>query len=66
MTRSNQVSGGKGAFYNYVRYTKTAEYHPFLDIEDKKKRISVDSKAAKRVVKHELHQFKKKPKTDYE
>ena len=38
----------------------------FLDIEDKKKRISVDSKAAKRVVKHELHQFKKKPKTDYE
>merc|ERR1712212_1194517 len=36
------------------------------DIEDKKKRISVDSKAAKRVVKHELHQFKKKPKTDYE
>jgi exosome complex protein LRP1 len=30
------------------------------DIEDKKGRIGVDSKAAKRVVTHELHQFKKR------
>ena len=29
-------------------------------IEDKAKRVGVDSAAAKRVVKHELHQFKAK------
>ena len=34
-------------------------------IEDKAKRVGVDSAAAKRVVRHELHQFKaKKQKTD--
>merc|ERR1712025_355379 len=34
-------------------------------IEDKAKRVGVNSAAAKRVVKHELHQFKaKKQKTD--
>ena len=36
----------------------------YSDIEDKKTRISVNSKAAKRVVEHELHQFKKRPRKD--
>jgi len=34
------------------------------DIEDKKHRIGVDSEAAKRVVKHELHQFKKRSRLE--
>lgn len=34
------------------------------EIEDKKKRIGVDSKAAKRVVQHELHEYTKKARSN--
>ena len=37
----------------------------FSEIEDKKKRISVNSEAAKRIVSHELHEYEsKKPRAN--